>query len=831
MSDEHGENNIRSCSSPSVPISTTFQSLDRDLQQGVSETVRRPEKGFLSRDIAIEALIELACRAHRGAHWRAMYSLVRQRLTELSLLPPSVENLEPLRAMYQRLFSGLLVSAAAASSAVPHTDNAISGRITRPIPLFSATSLSQHIWSLATDASLLLSRFRTDFEPLCLLGRGAFAAVCSCRSRIDSQVYAVKRVLFSGRSTRTAIRTIREVSVLASLSHPNVVRYHTAWLEPLIAQRSSNDHHIQHGLNTVESNSNRSVTTIGDSSSLSTAPDVDITFDTDRDISSESWAQSREKVSTQGRFWASNGSSNDSYSRLSINGGINDKPVAKRSIQRCVSVPVGQPGFARHYVCLYIQMQLCDSTLRQWLRERNVSVMSDDSTNDRFSLVDAERCLRIAIDLLSAVSYIHKHDVVHRDIKPENIFFDGQDHVLLGDFGLARSRKLKHKMADSDSVSSSKLDITTKSPTVKFRNILPGRLSAIRSYSADSTSAVVVSSQEVTSGVGTAPYAAPEQLSGIECTSAADMFSVGLVLLELFYPFGTETQRRQMLWNLRKDSRMLEFESEFCARFPVVANAVMLLTSYRPHLRPSATTVSELLKGTCTRYSTNIVNSTTNIISADSTECVDRTRTNFERSNASETSAHSHKNDACSVSCNCNHHDNRLSTNKGTAPADVVGTSSVEHNKCSMLNSNSGVNGSFVVNVPTDAFQDDNISEIDRNTTEQRRHVQTDSIVKLPLHDLVNVNESPSTKFTYRTQSVAVSSGLFYKTLRKGTGFQSGRRRARSLSSQCHENVLLRRRLNRTTNQLRMSQRRCVRISRRLECAERDLARLKQLYL
>ena len=49
-----------------------------------------------------------------------------------------------------------------------------------------------------------------------------------------------------------------------------------------------------------------------------------------------------------------------------------------------------------------------------------------------------EEALQITREVVSALSYAHRHDVVHRDIKPENILLSG-GVALVADFGIARA--------------------------------------------------------------------------------------------------------------------------------------------------------------------------------------------------------------------------------------------------------------------------------------------------------------------------------------------------------------------------------------------------------
>ncbi len=53
-------------------------------------------------------------------------------------------------------------------------------------------------------------------------------SVFRARNRLDNRAYAVKN---TDRTRRQAKHALREVRVLASLTHPNIVQYHCAWLE------------------------------------------------------------------------------------------------------------------------------------------------------------------------------------------------------------------------------------------------------------------------------------------------------------------------------------------------------------------------------------------------------------------------------------------------------------------------------------------------------------------------------------------------------------------------------------------------------------------------
>ncbi|MFH7597366.1 serine/threonine-protein kinase [Streptomyces racemochromogenes] len=98
------------------------------------------------------------------------------------------------------------------------------------------------------------------------------------------------------------------------------------------------------------------------------------------------------------------------------------------------------------------------------------------------ALAPAEAC-RIGAALASALAHVHEAGVVHRDVKPANVLLDEAGAPRLTDFGISRL-----------------LGTTAQTAT--------GAL------------------------VGTAAYMAPEQVLGRGAGPAADIYSLGLVLLE-----------------------------------------------------------------------------------------------------------------------------------------------------------------------------------------------------------------------------------------------------------------------------------------------------------
>lgn len=74
------------------------------------------------------------------------------------------------------------------------------------------------------------SRYQSDFQEVEFLGKGAYGAVVKAQNRLDGRFYAIKKIRLSSTPAEDE-RTLREITALSRLNHPNIVRYVTCWIE------------------------------------------------------------------------------------------------------------------------------------------------------------------------------------------------------------------------------------------------------------------------------------------------------------------------------------------------------------------------------------------------------------------------------------------------------------------------------------------------------------------------------------------------------------------------------------------------------------------------
>jgi protein kinase X len=56
----------------------------------------------------------------------------------------------------------------------------------------------------------------------------------------------------------------------------------------------------------------------------------------------------------------------------------------------------------------------------------------------QFNKFDSKMAVFYAAEIVTALDYLHSHQIVYRDLKPENILLDAEGHLKLTDFGFAK---------------------------------------------------------------------------------------------------------------------------------------------------------------------------------------------------------------------------------------------------------------------------------------------------------------------------------------------------------------------------------------------------------
>ncbi|XP_077285683.1 eukaryotic translation initiation factor 2 alpha kinase Gcn2 isoform X2 [Arctopsyche grandis] len=426
------------------------------------------------------------------------------------------------------------------------------------------------------------SRIKNEFEIMKWLGKGAFGDVLKVKNKLDGGCYALKRIELNPKNKQLNKKITREVKLLSRLNHENVVRYYNSWIESATLEQK-NDY----------SSSNTSVTTVGNnkpadrkntqfpfvnnddienlappihsvewsvsySSHSKQIPDPNNELvidsseseedDDDDDDDDDVWVNFLSEIKTSSNSDSIEFKGDDSTTEKDDSSLL---LVEKKHVNGNSQSDSGVDLVQIQY--LYIQMEFCEkSTLRNAI---------DNGLHS-----DPDRVWRLFREIVEGLSHIHQQGMIHRDLKPVNIFLDSNDHVKIGDFGLATNILPKAQ------------------PIIEIRNY-----QEINTYSDPGDISL-------TGHVGTALYVAPELVAtGNKAiyNQKVDIYSLGIILFEMSYmPLKTGMERVKVLGNLR--SKDIVLPENF--NTPEYSKQVFLISWLLNHDGSSRPTCGELLQ-------------------------------------------------------------------------------------------------------------------------------------------------------------------------------------------------------------------------------------------
>jgi serine/threonine protein kinase len=402
-------------------------------------------------------------------------------------------------------------------------------------------------WSFRADSSH--RRHKTDYEVLEELGSGGFGRVYRVRHRLDQKEYAMK-VVRASSSSKEMEKILREVQVLSSIQSNHVCRYYSAWIEQGNLNQGDGAT-MENGGSEFEEGSS-SWPTINQSQATTQSMTISGVKDPICNLCQSTykdWEVTLEQWGLIDTVLQPLNLCVECYKK-SIPPDID---ISNISIRRSIVLPE----------CLYILMEYCEATLLDAVRSCR---QSESQNKDKaiWSLYG---------QVVEGIAHLHANSIIHRDVKPSNIFVHG-NVVKIGDLGLA---KVHHSDPLKVSGSPSKTDKCEDDSA-------PGLKSS--------------------SDVGTYLYAAPEVRNGKHYDDKADVYSLGVVLVEIFHSFSTGMERAKVLGNLREGI----FPPDFCLDNPVAFDlAQRMLVMDPPGARPSCFEILQELqsKGLCEENSTN----------------------------------------------------------------------------------------------------------------------------------------------------------------------------------------------------------------------------------
>lgn len=417
------------------------QHQQHQYQQQLSSSPNTP---YEQAQLLLVSLLENFCALYdrNPDKNRRLFMAVCRQLWNMGILTSAdfFNRSEKLRGVYKEAFRTLVLEAIQGIEATepdgsrllvdPNLEDedpeeegdALSSSISRSISLIRSSRNSSPASTKGPfEVRPIASRLETEFRNLTPIGRGGFAQVFRGEHRIDHCQYAFKRIEFTSKNSETYEKIIREIKSLAHLEHPYIVRYHGAWIEERCTEErtKTQQHRRRHS-------------------------DINV------DVSSMA------PQSFTGTTLSAGGGGHRNQQHQTANG---------------IAIPIGNhdvPDFECEIMSsgyfMFIQMELCQFTLADWLEQRNFLICHHKPWLPEYShrhsrsrpLIPIERMAtlvgpqtwdinptencRIFKCIVKALQHIHCKGIIHRDLKPGNILFQVDDDYYIpkiGDFGLA----------------------------------------------------------------------------------------------------------------------------------------------------------------------------------------------------------------------------------------------------------------------------------------------------------------------------------------------------------------------------------------------------------
>lgn len=410
-----------------------------------------------------------------------------------------------------------------------------------------------------TRENSIQSRVDLEYEVLEELGHGGFGTVYKVKNRVDSQLYALKKVKLNPDNEALNERIMREVKLLSGLNHENVIRYYTAWNETETYEvtenkrrtRSQND---DDSANFNSKNIRGKSCILGDQRELSESSD-----DEPDDIYHTSYLINDQNLRL--------GENSASYVVFDTNDDKDENEIVE-SMKKALgpnlsddddsdmeqadnAEPINPNKTLKVNRWLYIQMELGQGTLREAI--------------DGGLPLDKDRARRFFREILDGLCHIHRRKIIHRDLKPVNIFLDSTDRPKIGDFGLATTNLFIVTQNNSPGIHTATAIKPNRMSLERLRLLATPELGETTKLTTGGNSSrsgerLKYIQYNQTDNIGTPLYMSPElsatntttRIAKVVYSHKVDVYSLGIIYFEMLYPFATGHERIITLQDLRK---------------------------------------------------------------------------------------------------------------------------------------------------------------------------------------------------------------------------------------------------------------------------------------